>query len=136
MRTDIIDHTTLAKMTGAGVSLTACAVRREGGWVALIRYGTSERALAVQRTGPTKVFAQLDQLAAYLHDQGVARFEVDTSPAAHRDRDAALEGAQTAAAYTGWLKAAIQDALDDHHATVPHDKAMRQVRAAIKAERP
>lgn len=37
-----------------------------------------------------------------------------------------------AAAYTKWLKAEVQEALDDTSPTIPHDEAMRQVRAAIK----
>lgn len=37
-----------------------------------------------------------------------------------------------AAAYTKWLKAEIQEALDDPSPTIPHAEAMRLIRAAIK----
>ena len=37
-----------------------------------------------------------------------------------------------AAAYTKWLKAEVQEAIDDTSPSIPHDEAMRQVRAAIK----
>ena len=48
------------------------------------------------------------------------------------DRAAAMNEAHAAAAYTKWLKAEVQEALDDTSPTIPHDEAMRQVRAAIK----
>lgn len=34
--------------------------------------------------------------------------------------------------YTKWLKAEVQEAIDDTSPTVPHEEAMRQVRDAIK----
>lgn len=45
---------------------------------------------------------------------------------------AAMKDAHAAAAYTKWLNAEVQEALDDTSPTIPHDEAMRQVRAAIK----
>jgi hypothetical protein len=136
MSTDIIDHTTLAKMAEAGVALTANAVRRDNGWVVLIRYGTDERALAADRSHPPRVFGKLDTLSDHLKSLGVLRFDVDSSDQAvgsRRDKKAALIGAKAAAAYSKWLKAEIQLALDDTHAVIAHDKAMRQVRTGIKA---
>ena len=47
-------------------------------------------------------------------------------------RAAAMKDAHEAAAYTKWLKAEIQEAIDDISSTIPHDEAMRQIRAAIK----
>jgi hypothetical protein len=138
MSTDIIDHTTLAKMAEAGVALTASAVRNDNGWIVLIHYGTDERALANERSQPARVFGKLDTLTDYLQGLGVSRFEVDAAPRAsgkQRDSKAALAKAQAAAAYSNWLKAEIQQALDDHAATVAHDDAMQQVRTGIKAGR-
>ena len=43
-----------------------------------------------------------------------------------------MKDAHAAAAYTKWLKAEVQEAIDDTSPTIPHDEAMRQVRAAIK----
>lgn len=139
MSTAIIDHTTLARMAEAGVALTANAVRRDNGWVVLIRYGTDERALAAERTYPARVFGKLDTLSDTLKGLGVLRFAVDATDQAigsRRDRKAALAGGKVAAAYSKWLKAEIQLALDDSHAAVAHDKAMRQVRAGLKEKRP
>ncbi len=135
MSTDIIDHTTLAKMAEAGVALTANAVRSDNGWVVLIHYGTDERALATERSQPARVFGKLDTLSDYLKTLGVMRFEVDSTPrasSASRDNKAALAKAKAAAAYSKWLKAEIQQALDDHQAVLAHDKAMQQIRAGIK----
>jgi hypothetical protein len=137
MSTDIIDHTTLAKMAEAGIALTANAVRSDNGWVVLIRYGTDERALAADRSHPPRVFSKLDTVSEHLKSLGVLRFEVDASDrdlGSRRDKKAALAGAKAAAAYSRWLKAEIQLALDDTHAVVAHDKAMRQVRTGIKAD--
>ncbi len=139
MSTDIIDPTTLAKMTEAGVALTAVAVRCDNGWAVLIRYGTDERALAVDRSHPARVFGKLDTLSDHLNSLGVARFEVDCAEhdvGGRRDNKAALMGAKAANAYSKWLKAEIQLALDDSHALIAHDKAMRQVRSGIKAGPP
>lgn len=35
-------------------------------------------------------------------------------------------------AYTKWVKAEAQEAVNDTSPTAPHDEAMRQVRAAIE----
>ncbi len=123
-------------MAEAGVALTANAVRRDNGWVVLVRYGTDERALAADRSHPPRVFGHLDTLSDHLKSLGVLRFDVDSSEhdsGSRRDKQAALVGAKAAAAYSRWLKAEIQVALDDTHAVVAHDKAMRQVRSGIKA---
>lgn len=48
------------------------------------------------------------------------------------DRAAAMKDVHAAAAYTKWLKAEVQEAIDDNSPTIPHNEAMRQVRAAIK----
>jgi hypothetical protein len=137
MSTEIIDHTTLVKMAEAGIALSAHAIGRDDGWAILIRYGDNERLLALQRSHQVRIFRKLDTVADCLKGAGITTFEVDTAygsaPAGRRDRAAAIEGAHTAAAYTRWLKLEVQAALDDTHVLVAHDKAMRQVRAALKA---
>lgn len=140
MLTATIDHTTLTKLAEAGVVHSAHVVGREGGWGLLVKYGTTERALAAQRSQQVRIFRKLDTLVAYLKGIGIPRFEVDAANydasciSAHKrpDRAAAMKDAHDAAAYTKWLKAEIQEALDDPSPTIPHDAAMRQIRAAIK----
>lgn len=141
MTTETIDHTTLSKLADAGVVRSAHVIGQEGGWGILVKYGMTERALAAQRTHQVRIFRKLETLVAYLKGVGIPRFDVDAvnyaaggaTPRKRPDRSAAMKDAHEAAAYTKWLKAEIQEAIDDSSPTVPHDEAMRQVRAAIKA---
>ncbi|MCE3607763.1 hypothetical protein LXA47_29805 [Massilia sp. P8910] len=140
MTTDTIDHTTLIKLAEAGVVRSAHAVGQAGGWGILVKYGMTERALAAQRSQQVRIFRKLETLVEYLKGVGIARFDVDAvnydprsiTATKRPDRAAAMKDAHAAAAYTKWLKAEVQEALDDTSPTIPHDEAMRQVRAAIK----
>jgi hypothetical protein len=140
MATETIDHTTLIKLAEAGVVRSAHVVGQDGGWGVLVKYGTTERALAAQRSQQVRIFRKLETLVEYLKGVGIPRFDVDavnydrhTSTVSKRpDRAAAMKEAHAAAAYTKWLKAEIQEAIDDTSPTVPHDEAMRQVRASLK----
>lgn len=140
MTTETIDHTTLTKLAEAGVVRSAHVVGQAGGWGILVRYGMTERALAAQRSHQVRIFRKLETLVDYLKGIGIPRFDVDAvnydpdSVTVHKrpDRAAAMKSAHEAAAYTKWLKAEVQEAIDDTSPTVPHDEAMRQVRAAIK----
>lgn len=140
MTTETIDHTTLIKLAEAGVVRSAHVIGRDGGWGVLVRYGMTERLLAAQRSQQVRIFRKLETLVEYLKGVGIPRFDVDaenydphTTTAVKRpDRAAAMKDAHATAAYTRWLKAEVQEAIDDPHPTVPHDEAMRQIRAAIK----
>ncbi|MFB9240976.1 antitoxin PaaA2 family protein [Massilia antarctica] len=140
MTTDTIDHTTLTKLAEAGVVRSAHVVGQAGGWGILVKYGMTERALAAQRSQQVRIFRKLETLVEYLKGVGIARFDVDAvnydsrsiTATKRPDRAAAMKDAHAAAAYTKWLKAEVQEALDDTSPTIPHDEAMRQVRAAIK----
>lgn len=140
MATETIDHTTLTKLAEAGVVRSAHVVGQDGGWGILVKYGMTERALAAQRSHQVRIFRKLETLVEYLKGVGIPRFDVDavnyephsTTTTKRPDRAAAMKDAHAAAAYTKWLKAEVQEALDDTTPTIPHDEAMRQVRAAIK----
>ena len=140
MTTETIDHTTLTKLAEAGVVRSAHVVGQNGGWGILVKYGMTERALATQRSHQVRIFRKLETLVEYLKGVGIARFDVDAvnydphsaSTAKRPDRAAAMKDAHAAAAYTEWLKAEVQEAIDDTSPTIPHDEAMRQVGAAIK----
>ncbi len=141
MIAETIDHTTLTKLAEAGVVRTAHVVGQEGGWGVLVKYGMTERALTAQRSRKVRIFRKLETLVEYLKGVGIPRFDVDAvnydsgGNAAQKrpDRAAAMKDAHEAAAYTKWLKAEIQEAIDDRSPTIPHDEAMRQIRAAIKS---
>lgn len=140
MTTETIDHATLTKLTEAGVVRSAHVIGQVGGWGVLVKYGMTERALAAQRSHQVRIFRKLETLVDYLKKIGIPRFDVDavnydpqSMIATKRpDRAEAMKDAHAAAAYTKWLKAEVQEALDDTSPTVPHDEAMRQVRAALK----
>ncbi|MBX9900321.1 MAG: hypothetical protein K2Y28_06005 [Burkholderiaceae bacterium] len=140
MTTETIDHATLTKLTEAGVVRSAHVVGQVGGWGVLVKYGMTERALAAQRSHQVRIFRKLETLVEYLKKIGIPRFDVDavnydpqSMIATKRpDRAEAMKDAHAAAAYTKWLKAEVQEALDDTSPTIPHDEAMRQVRAALK----
>src|ERR1035437_4783313 len=141
MTAETIDHTTLSKLAEAGVVRSAHVIGQEGGWGILVKYGMTERALAAQRTHQVRIFRKLETLVAYLKGVGIPRFDVDAvnydagsaTTRKRPDRAAAMKDAHEAAAYTKWLKAEVQEAIDDPSPSIPHDEAMRQVRAAIKA---
>lgn len=119
---------------------SAHVVGREGGWGILVKYGMTERALATQRNHQVRIFRKLETLVEYLKGVGIVRVDVDAvnydphsiAAAKRPDRAAAMKAAHAAAAYTNWLKAEVQVALDDTSPTIPHDEVMRQVRAAVK----
>ncbi|MFZ6713017.1 hypothetical protein [Undibacterium sp. TC9W] len=139
MSTETIDHPTLTKLTAAGVVRSAHVIGQAGGWGVMVKYGMAERVLAAQRSQQVRVFKKLETLVEYLKGVGIARFDVDSvnysadslTSTKRPDRAEAMKQAHEAAAYTRWLKAEVQEALDDTSPTVAHDEAMRQVRAAI-----
>ena len=140
MATETIDHTTLTKLAEAGVVRSVHVVGQAGGWGIVVKYGMTERALAAQRSHQVRIFRKLETLVEYLKGVGIPHFDVDAvnydphsvTTTKRPDRAAAMKDAHAAAAYTKWLKAEVQEALDDSSPTIPHDEAMRQVRAAIK----
>lgn len=142
MNTETIDHTTLSRLAEAGAVRSAHIVGQNGGWGILVKYGMTERALAAQRSHQVRIFRKFETLVGYLKGVGIARFDVDAvnyDPESLKttrnrpDRSEAMKSAHQVIAYDKWLKAEIQEALDDTSPTIPHDEAMRQIRAAIKA---
>jgi hypothetical protein len=137
MTDETIDHATLTKLAETGVLRSAHAVGRNGGWGIVVKNGTTEYALAAQPSHQVRIFRTLESLVDYLKCVGIARFDADnydrhcTTATKRPDRAAAMNNAQAAAAYSKWLKAEVQEAIDDTSPTVPHEEAMRQVRAAI-----
>ena len=141
MTTQTIDHSTLTKLTDAGVVQSAHAIGQVGGWGILVKYGVSEGVLSAQRSQQVRVFRKLETLVDYLRGVGIRHFVVDAanydkSGGTYKrpDRTAALKNAHQAAAYATWLKAEVQAAIDDTSPSVAHDEAMRQVRSAIKQD--
>lgn len=151
MTTETIDHSTFAKLAEAGAVRSAHIVGQPGGWGILVKYGMTERALKAQRSQQVRIFRKFETLVGYLKGVGIVRFDVD---AANWDTDSltartrpdaseAMKKAHEAAAYDKWLKAEVQEAIDDTSPTIPHEEvkkhfaskreALRQRIAAEKA---
>lgn len=127
---DTIDHGTLTRLAEAGVVRGAKIVGLTGGWGVFIQYGVTERALAAKR-GAVRSFRKLETLVTYLQALGIAKFQVDAtgfnplvgkSPRPRADAAARMKGAHEAAAYTAWLTAQVQEAIDDPSPSVPHSE--------------
>lgn len=143
MRTETIDHTTLSRLAEAGAVRSAHVVGQKGGWGILVKYGMTERALAAQRSHQVRIFRKFETLVSYLKGVGIARFDVDAvnydagtlTTRTRPDRSEAMKSAHEAAAYNKWLKAEVQEAIDDTSPTIPHADVMKDVRSVIAKAR-
>lgn len=144
MGIETIDHTTLSRLAEAGAVRSAHIVGQKGGWGVLVKYGMTEHALAAQRSHQVRVFRKFETLVSYLKGVGISRFDVDAvnydaaslkTTRNRPDRAEAMKSAHQAAAYNKWLKAEVQEAIDDTSPTIPHGKVMKDVRAVIAKAR-
>lgn len=144
MTTETIDHTTLSRLAEAGAVRSAHIVGQNGGWGVLVKCGMTERALAAQRSHQVRVFRKFETLVNYLKGVGIAHFDVDAvnydaaslkNTRNRPDRAEAMKSAHKAAAYDKWLKAEVQEAIDDTSPTIPHNEVMKEVRAVIATAR-
>lgn len=69
------------------------------------------------------LFDSLTAVEQRLRELGIVQFDVD----GRIDRDAEH------AAYSVWVREQVQEALDDPSPLIPHDEAIRQINAALKA---
>jgi hypothetical protein len=140
MKAETIDHSALAKLAEAGDVRSAHVIGQDGGWGLLVKYGTTERILTAQRSQQVRIFRTLETLVEYLRGIGIARFDVNAAnydrrsniTAKRADSGNATNDSPSPLAYSKWLKAEVQEAIDDSSPTIPHEEAMRLVRAAIK----
>lgn len=113
-----------------------CTREEDGRWLAEVpqlygvaAYGDSEVAAR------TKAQAlALRVLAKQLEAGGCAPFEISLSIVTVRntdDPDPEPGPPADQAAYDAWLAAEVQEALDDDSPSIPHEEAMRMVRAAL-----
>jgi len=144
MTAETIDHTTLSRLAEAGAVRSARIIGQKGGWGVLVKYGVTERALATQRSHQVRIFRKFETLVSYLRGVGIVRFDVDAvnydvaslkTSRNRPDRAEAMKSAHAAAAYNKWLKAEVQEAIEDASPGIPHDEVMKDVRAVIAAAR-
>lgn len=138
----ILDTAMAKRLVEANAIRGASIIGMPGGWGVVVKYGTTESPLAAQRSQKVRMWRSLDSCMAYVRSElGIVRLDgLDASNfspeglhARKRD-DAArrMKATHEAAAHDQWLKAEIQEAIDDPSPPIPHAEAMRQVRAAIK----
>jgi hypothetical protein len=137
-----IDTAIAKRMVEASAIRTAAIIGQPGGWSVMLKIGMTEKALGAQRSDKPRLWKSLDRCVDYLKTElQISRFDMldatnysDVSIAGSTKNSASerMREAHQAAAYTKWLKAEIQEAIDDTSPTIPHDEALRQVRAAIK----
>jgi len=144
MTTETIDHITLSNLTEAGVVQSAHIVGQAGGWNVWVKYGLTERVLAAQRSHKMRIFRKLETLVSYLRSLGIVQFDVDAknydpenvaTTRTRPDSAAKMKSAHEAAAYDTWLKAEIQEAIDDTGPNFSHEQVMAEVQAIIDAKR-
>jgi hypothetical protein len=127
---DTIDHATLAHLVEAGAVRGAEVIGQPGGWGVVVKYGMTERTLAVRR-GQARIFRRFETVVAYLKDLGLSRYAVDAShydpatPASGTRPDSAerLKRAHEAAEHDHWFREQVQTALDDPRPAVSHEEA-------------
>jgi hypothetical protein len=142
MATETIDQKTLSQLVEDGAVRAAHVVGHGSGWTIAARYGLTERFLAAKR-GDVRVFRKLETLVGFLREMGINRFEVDAAGydpdsierPTRPDRSAALKEAHEAAAYDKWVRAQVQESLDDPRPNVSHaqvQKDMATRKAALR----
>ncbi|NHZ42811.1 type II toxin-antitoxin system RelB family antitoxin [Massilia aquatica] len=143
MTQEPIDHATLFMLVGTKSVRRARIVGQPGGWGIVIKQGTTEHVLTTQRSQEIRLFRKFETLVGYLKSVGIVHFDVDAAnwnadtltTRQRPDTSVAMKQAHEAAAYDKWLRAEVQEAINDTSPTIPHDEVMRSVRAAIKAVR-
>lgn len=75
---ETIDHVTLQRLIEAGAVRGADVIGQPEGWSVVIKYGMTERALAVRR-GSIRVFRHLETLVNYLREIGISQFNVNAA---------------------------------------------------------
>ena len=96
--------------------------------------------LAKARSAEPRRFGNPVAALNVLRDLGITIGQFDASEwnpdekeetSGNRGRAEAMRKAHQAAAYTEWLAAEIQDAIDDPRASIPHDEVMARMDARI-----
>lgn len=118
-----IDTAIAKHMVEANAIRSATIIGQPGGWSVMLTVGMTEKALCAQRTGKPRLWKSLDRCVDYLKTElHIARFDMldatnhSDVPMTGSTKNSAAErmrNAHQAAAYDKWLKAEIQQAIDD-----------------------
>ena len=100
-----------------------------GNWCIFIHAHADVRALSRTSEGPPAVFATLTNVELELRELGVLHFEVVGGGA---DSTLEVPSSEEDLEYDAWYSAQVREALDDPSPPIPHEEAMRRIRAALK----
>lgn len=138
-----IDHTTLERLVEAGVVRGADVVGHPGGWGVVVKYGTTERALAVRR-GAVRTFRKFETLVSYLKGIGIFQYHVNAAgfdaeslktTRLRPDSSERMRGAFEAKAHADWMQQKVAQSLADPASNVSHAQVMADAQAVIDAKR-
>lgn len=143
IKTETIDHTTLARLVEAGAVRGADVIGHGSGWGVVVKYGMTERELATRR-GAVRTFRKFETLVSYLKEIGISQYNVNAAafdPQAIKtsrvrpDASERMRSAFEAKAYTDWVREKAAESLDDPRPNILHRRVMDEVQALIDSKR-
>ena len=123
MKMQTIKPATLAELAEAGGNFCVSVHVQSDGWTVYVHDETHDYSLLDIEGAEVALFDSLMTVEQRLRELGVVQFDID----GRIDRDA------EDAAYSVWVREQVQEALDDPSPLIPHDEAIRQIKAALKA---
>ena len=116
----VLDGNAAKSLANASGLHSALVLGQPGGWNVLVRYGSSERAVAAQRSQHARLWRNLNTAVTFIRDElGMARFEVDASGHAagagtvkRPDQSERLRKQKAAADYDAYYRARVQEGRD------------------------
>lgn len=145
MSTHTIDTAVARQMVDANAIRGASIIGQPGGWSVMLKFGMMEKPLGTQRTDKPRTWRSLDTCMQYLRKE-LRITRVDMLDASNYSEEGAvrtqrkdtaerMRRAHEAAAHDAWLRAQVQEALDDASPSIPHDQVMQDAQAVIDQAR-
>ena len=129
MNATTFDYMEMRALVNSEQEYEVSVIGANGEWRVFIHALLDARALSSVSGGLPVVFATLSEVELELRELGVLHFEVTASRSDSCEDAPATEADP---AYDAWFRAQVQEALDDTSPPIPHEEAMRQLRAALK----
>lgn len=120
MTTQTIQPSMLAMLANTENEFSVSAQAQDDGWVVYVHDKQGDRVLLDLEGKAAAVFDALRAVEQRLFALGIEQFEIKR-----------LEKEN---GYDDWLYAEVREALDDPAPLIPHEEAMRRIRAAIKVK--
>ena len=138
-----IDTAIARRMVEASAIRTAAIIGQPGGWSVMLKVGLIEKALGVQRTDKPRLWKSLDRCVEYLKTElHISRFDMldatdhsaePMNTSSKNNAAGRMREAHQAAAYTKWLKAEIQEAIDDPRPSISNEEVKQHFAKKRKA---